>query len=262
MIIEDRGNAVGATRSEHFLWDGDAVERILASSPLSIVTAVQRRPASFARHRREYMRADRLVGIADRDRNLDARIEHLAPIRYRLVGVAPHVKLLRRAADVDRDRLERELCLARRLGGVGFLGFGRLRGVLGRGTRVELRFASALAVSSCVRTSSALARPFALVLGLRLGLVRLGTGERFVGECELGVGAGLDRSSLRSDAVSVAASRAAVVAAFFASSAVLRPPPPHARGSRLARALPPLRPRSARTAQGGKSRPGPRRSER
>src|SRR5258708_19977197 len=79
------------------------------------------------------MRADRLVGIADRDRNLKGRIEHLAPVRPRLMRVAPHVKLLRRAADVDRDRLERELCLAPRLGGVGLSGPGPLGGVLSAG---------------------------------------------------------------------------------------------------------------------------------
>jgi hypothetical protein len=61
------------------------------------------------------MRADRLVRIADRDRNLNGRIEHLAPVRQRFMRVAPHVKLLRRAADVDRDRLERELRFVRRL---------------------------------------------------------------------------------------------------------------------------------------------------
>ena len=43
--------------------------------------------------------------------------------------VAPHVKLLRRATDVDRDRLERELRLACRLGGGGLLGLGRRSGV-------------------------------------------------------------------------------------------------------------------------------------
>jgi hypothetical protein len=37
---------------------------------------------------------------------------------------------LRRAADDDRDRLERQLCLTCRLGGVGLLGLGRLGGGL------------------------------------------------------------------------------------------------------------------------------------
>src|SRR5664279_5608045 len=76
------------------------------------------------------MRADRPVGIADRDRDLDARIEHLAAVRPWLVRVAPHVKLLRGAADVDRDRLERELGVGCRLDGCGLLGVGRLGGVL------------------------------------------------------------------------------------------------------------------------------------
>jgi hypothetical protein len=56
------------------------------------------------------MSADRPVGIADRDRNLNGRIKyHATPVRRRLMRVASHVKLLRRAADKDRDRLERAL---------------------------------------------------------------------------------------------------------------------------------------------------------
>ena len=89
----------------------------LASSRLSIVTAVQRRrPASL---RAIAVNTCVLVAIADRDRNLNGRIEHLAPVRPRLMRVAPHVKLLRRAANVNRDRLERELRLVCRLGGGG-----------------------------------------------------------------------------------------------------------------------------------------------
>src|SRR5580700_4386813 len=82
------------------------------------------------------MRADRLVGIADRDRNFDAEIEHLAAVRPRLVGVAPYVKLLRRAADVDGDRLE--LGLGRRLGGFGLFGRSRLGGVFRASGGIEL----------------------------------------------------------------------------------------------------------------------------
>src|SRR6476469_1353164 len=102
---------------EHILRDGDAVER----AP-GVVPAVDRdrTPAQahvVARHRREHVRADLPAGVADRDRNLDGRIEHLAaPVWRRLVRVAPHVQLLRRAADVDRDGLEREPRLARSLG--------------------------------------------------------------------------------------------------------------------------------------------------
>jgi len=72
--------------------------------------------------------------------------------------VAPHVQLLRRAADVDRDRLERELRLACRPCGVGLFGFGRLGGILGRGRGLELRLRvgsggcelRAIAVNICV----------------------------------------------------------------------------------------------------------------
>ena len=53
--------------------------------------------------------------------------------------VAPHVKLLRRAANVNGDRLERELRLVCRLGSGGLLGLGRLGGVLRGGRGVELR---------------------------------------------------------------------------------------------------------------------------
>src|SRR5260221_1787407 len=105
---DDRGPRLSGRRDaiEHVLRDGDAVERVLG-----VVTVVDRdhAPAQARialRHRREHVRADRLVGIADRDRNLDARIEHLAAsVRRRLMRVAPYVKLLRRAADVDRYRL-------------------------------------------------------------------------------------------------------------------------------------------------------------
>jgi uncharacterized membrane protein len=107
---------------EHILRDGDAVKRSLGDVP---AVDRDRGPAQApvgARHGRKHMRADRLVGIADRDRNLNGRIEHLTPVRQPLMRVAPHVKLLRRAADEDRNRLERQFCLACRLGGVGLLG--------------------------------------------------------------------------------------------------------------------------------------------
>jgi len=81
---------------EHILRDGDAVERVLGIIP---VVDRNRGPAQarvVARHRREHMRADSLVGIADRDRNLNRCIEHLAPVRPRLMRVAPHVGLDRK----------------------------------------------------------------------------------------------------------------------------------------------------------------------
>jgi hypothetical protein len=85
-MIEDRGNApVVAARNGVV----PVVDRDRGPAQARVV----------ARHCREHMRADRLVGIADRDRNLNGRIEHLAPVRPRLMCVAPHVKLLRRAAN-------------------------------------------------------------------------------------------------------------------------------------------------------------------
>src|SRR6516225_8817446 len=74
---DDRGSRQCSRRDaiEHILRDGDAVERVLGVLP---VVDRDRRPAqaraqarAVARHRREHMRADRLVGIADRDRNLN-----------------------------------------------------------------------------------------------------------------------------------------------------------------------------------------------
>ena len=107
--------------------------------------------------------------------------------------VAPHVKLLRRAADVDRDRLERELRLVRRLGGVGLPPLGRLGGVLCGSGGVELRFRVGL---GGVELRPQFRGPgvglLLKVLGPRLGLVRLGGGERLVGVGELGVGASLE----------------------------------------------------------------------
>ncbi len=54
--------------------------------------------------------------------------------------VALYVELLRRAADVDRDWLERELRLARRLCRVSLPLRGSLGGVLRAGVGVDLRF--------------------------------------------------------------------------------------------------------------------------
>ena len=63
-MIEDRGNAVGAMRVDDILRDDDAVEGVLG---VVHVVYRDRGPAQarvVARHRREHMRADRLVGIA------------------------------------------------------------------------------------------------------------------------------------------------------------------------------------------------------
>ena len=221
-MIEDRGNAVGAMRSSTSFGMLMRSSASLASSPLSIVTAVQRRPASLRRHRREHMRADRLVRIADRDRNLDGRIEHLASVRPRLMRVPPHVELLRRAADVDRDRLERELCLVRRFGGVGLPVRGLLGGIRCFGCGIELRrrigFGGVEFRARFGGLGSGLELPF---LGTRLGLVRLCGGECLFGVSELGVGRGLQPFQLAQRRLDDAASRAAVAADFFVSSAAL-----------------------------------------
>src|SRR5580698_8992572 len=139
------------------------------------------------------MRADRLVGIADRDRNFDAEIEYLAAIRPRLVGVAPYVKLLRRAADVDGDRLERELGLGRRLGGFGLFRRSYLGNILGASRRIELWLHVGFGgLELRLRFRSLRLGLLPSFLGLRLGLVRLGVGERLVGVGEFSLGASVE----------------------------------------------------------------------
>ena len=75
---------LSADAIEHLLRNGDPVER-----GLGVGSAVDRDRAptqarAVACHGREHMRADRLVGIADRDRDLNGRIEQLAPVGNRL----------------------------------------------------------------------------------------------------------------------------------------------------------------------------------
>ena len=208
---------------DHLLRDGDAVERVLG-----VARAVDgdRGPAQApagARHRRDHMRADRLAGIADGDRNLNGRIEHLAPVRQPLMRVAPNVKLLRRAADEHRDRLERELGLARCFGRVGLPGLGRLGGARGCRGRVELRLRVGF---GGVELRAQLRGPCGCLLLLVLGLWPWpGPSWRrraFARRRELSLGAGCERcSSLRSDAVSDAVSRFAAAASLFACLAIL-----------------------------------------
>jgi hypothetical protein len=136
--------------------------------------------------------------------------------------VAPYVKLLRRAADVDRDRLERELRLARRLGGIGLLGLGRFGGVLCGGGDFELRLRVGLGgvelrprfrgpAGGLLLCSPACALAWSVFAAASILPANASSASARV----------LSHSSLRSDAVSDAASRAAVAADFFASSAVL-----------------------------------------
>ena len=193
---DDRGARQGGRRDtiEHILRNGDAVERVFGVVGILDADHAPAQARVALRHRREDMGADRPAGIADRDRNLDRGIEHLAAaVRRRLVGVAPHVKLLRGAADVDRDRLDRELRVKCCPGGVGFFLVGRLGDILGRRRGVELRLRVGLGgveLRCCVRgLGSGL---LLQVLGLGPCLIRLCRGQHLVGERKLGIGALLE----------------------------------------------------------------------
>ena len=191
MMIEDRGKAVGAMRLSTSCGMVMRSSASLASFASSIVTAVQRSPASLRAIAVNTCVPIGLSGLRIVTGTSMLEIEHLAaPVRPRLVRVASHVKLLRRAADVDRDRLEREFRIDRCLGGGGLPGLGRLDGVLCGGAASSFDFASAVAVSSCFPASVGLGRGLLLpLLGPRLGLVRFCGGKRLVGGRELGVGA-------------------------------------------------------------------------
>ena len=222
MTIEERGAAVAAS-VEQILREGDAVERVLG-----VVAIVDRHfaPAQaciVARHRGEDVGADRLVGIADRDRYLDRGIEHLAAaVRRRLVGVAPHVEFLRRAADVDRDRLEREFGFGRGLGCIGLLIPAALSASLAAAAASSFSLAPLLSLSIWVSRVREFGGGLLLeVLGPRFGLIGFGVGERLVGEAISALARVLACSSLRiaSEKRSGLACRGAE--AFFASSAAL-----------------------------------------
>ena len=166
----------------------DAFE--VASQRLGAVAVVDRhrapaQPVAVARHRGEDVRADLLLRIADRDRDLDAEIEHLAAVREPLLRVAPDVKLLRRAADVDRHRHHGELGVERGLGGGGLLGLGRLGIVLGRGEGVEPGLCFGLGLVELRAGFLSLRRGFLLALfGLCLCFVGFCGGDG----AEVGVG--------------------------------------------------------------------------
>src|SRR6185437_4889536 len=125
-------------------------------------------------------------------RNLDGRVEHLAAVRPALVRVASNVEFLRRAADVDRDRFERELRFGRRLGGGGLLCLCGLENVPGGRVGVAFRLCiGRRAVEQRRRFRGLGGGLLPALLGPRLGLVGLCRGERLVGGRELGGGAGL-----------------------------------------------------------------------
>ena len=93
--------------------------------------------------------------------------------------VAPHVELLRCAADEDRRWLKRELRLARRLSDVGLPGPGRFGGVVCGGGGIELRLRVG---PGRVELGPQFRDPggglLLCVLGPRLDLVRFGGGKR------------------------------------------------------------------------------------
>ncbi len=124
----DRGQRHSGRRDlvEHLLREGDAVERVLCGVAVVDRDFGPAQPALGARNRGEDVRAERLVGILDRDRVFLAELVQLAAVRPLLVRVAPYIKLPRRAADEDRDRLARELRGLGGAGGLGAAGFGRL----------------------------------------------------------------------------------------------------------------------------------------
>src|SRR5665811_389575 len=193
-MIEDRGNAVGAMRSSKSCGMVMRSSASLASSPSSIVTAVQRRPASLRAIAVNTCVPIGLSGLRIVTGTSMVASNTSPPVRPRLMRVAPHVKLLRCAADVDRDRLERELPLGCCLGGCGLLGFGRLGGVLCGGGGVEFGLRVGPGGVELRTQFRGLGGGLLLpVLGPRLGLVRLRGGERLVGGRERGVGAPLER---------------------------------------------------------------------
>ena len=197
------------------------MERILGFIPVVDRDCGPAQARVVTRHRGEHMRAYRFVGIVDRDRDLDAEIEHFAPVRPRFVRVAPHVKLLRGAADVDRDRHEREFRIERRLGGGGFPGLGRLHGVLcsgGIGLRLRVGRGGVELLPRFLDPGSGLLPPR---LGPLLRLVRFVAASALSAAASSAPARALSDVSLRSDAVSDAVSRAACAAACFASSAAL-----------------------------------------
>ena len=107
--------------------------------------------------------------------------------------VPPHVELLRRAADVDRDRIKRELCIVRRFRGVslpvrGFLGG---TGCFGCGINFRRRIGFG-GVEFRARFGGLGSGLEVLFFGTRLGLVRLCGGDGLFGVSEIGVGRGLE----------------------------------------------------------------------
>ena len=109
-------------------------------------------------------------------------------LRGRLVRVAPHVELLRRAADVDRDRLQREPRVEGRLGGGSLFDLVRLGGsftAAGSGSTSPRPWRCRVAS----RVPPPWRRPSASLPRPRFGLVRVCCGNRLLGARELGVGA-------------------------------------------------------------------------
>jgi hypothetical protein len=117
-------HCAGCDLVEHSLREGDAVECVLGAVAVVDRDFGPAQAAAVPRHRGEDVRAERLVGIFDGDRVILAEVVQLAAVRPPLVRVAPHIKLPRRAADEDRDRLACEPGIGCRLGGVAPLNIG------------------------------------------------------------------------------------------------------------------------------------------
>ena len=100
--------------------------------------------------------------------------------------VPPHVELLCRAADVDRYRLKRELCIVRRFGRVSLPGCRLLGGIRCFGCGINLRRRIGFGgVEFRARFGGLGSGLELLFLGTRLGLVRLCGGDGLFGVSEI-----------------------------------------------------------------------------
>src|ERR1700724_3261878 len=165
MTIEDRGNAVSAMRSSTSCGRVMRSSAALATSPLSIVTAVQRRPLS--------VRA--------------TAVNTCVPIGFSgaRIGTGTSMVASNRSPPPGRP------------GGVVLLGLGRVGGVLGRRGSVELGLRVGLGgVEPRLQFLDFRSGLLLLVLGSCLGLVGLGGGERPLCDRERGIGASLGQFKL------------------------------------------------------------------
>ncbi len=215
LVRDDKGRSRRRRRHDavqHLLRNDDAIERALCGARVGpdqfgVAAAVCVRPSlrldnstrmslvqcddgpAQARagtpDRREHMRADRLVGIPDRNWDIENLLE-----------AAPHIEPLRLAADEDRDRNECDLCLARLLRRPARLDSAALATSLAAATASSFDFALALKVSSCVSNSATFGNLLFRLLGPRLGLIRFGRREHLLSGGEFSIGARLEQFQL------------------------------------------------------------------